>query len=54
MTYRAPQHSTLTRALLIALVGLVQAPLALAQDDGSGEEKATTLDQITVTAQKRE
>ena len=54
MNYRAPQHSVLTRALLVALVGLVQAPLALAQDSGAGEEEASTLDQITVTAQKRE
>jgi iron complex outermembrane recepter protein len=54
MTYRAPQHSTLTRALLIALIGLAQAPLVLAQEAASGEEEATTLDQITVTAQKRE
>lgn len=54
MTYRAPQHSTLTRALLLALIGLVQAPLVLAQDAASGEEETTTLDQITVTAQKRE
>ncbi len=54
MKYRAPQHSVLTRALLVALVGLVQAPLALAQDSGAGEEEASTLDQITVTAQKRE
>ena len=53
MTYRAPQHSILTRALLLALIGLAQTPLALAQDADSGEEKATTLDQITVTAQKR-
>ena len=54
MNYRAPQHSVLTRALLVALVGLVQAPLALAQDSGAGEEEASTLDQIVVTAQKRE
>lgn len=53
MKYRAPQHSVLTRALLIALVGLVQAPLALAQDSGAGEEEAS-LDKIIVTAQKRE
>ncbi len=54
MKYRAPQHSILTRALLVALVGLVQAPLALAQDSGADEEEAATLDKITVTAQKRE
>ncbi len=55
MIYRAPQHSTLTRALLLALIGgLAHAPLVLAQEAGSGEEEATTLDQITVTAQKRE
>ncbi len=54
MIHRAPQHSTLTRALLLALIGLVQAPLVLAQDAASGEEETTTLDQITVTAQKRE
>ena len=54
MNYRAPQHSVLTRALLLALVGLVQAPLALAQDSGAGEEEASTLDKIIVTAQKRE
>jgi iron complex outermembrane recepter protein len=54
MIYRALQHTTLARALLLALVGMVQTPLALAQDAGSAEEKATTLDQITVTAQKRE
>jgi len=54
MKYRAPQHSVLTRALLLALVGLVQAPLALAQDSGAGEEESSTLDKIVVTAQKRE
>lgn len=54
MKYRAPQHSVLTRALLVALVGLVQAPLALAQGSGADEEEASTLDKITVTAQKRE
>ena len=54
MNYRAPQHSILTRALLLALVGLVQAPLALAQDSAAGEEEASTLDKIVVTAQKRE
>lgn len=54
MKDRALQHSTLARALVIALVGLVQAPLALAQDSGSGEEEAGTLDKIIVTAQKRE
>lgn len=54
MKYRAPQHSVLTRALLVALVGLVQAPMALAQDSGAGEEEASTLDKIMVTAQKRE
>ncbi len=54
MTYRAPQHSTLARALLISLFGLIHAPLTLAQDPGESEEKATTLDQIIVTAQKRE
>ena len=54
MNYRAPQHSRLTRALLLALVGLVQAPLVLAQDSGAGEEEASTLDKIIVTAQKRE
>lgn len=53
MNYRAPQHSVLTRALLVALVGMVQAPLALAQDGSAGEEEAT-LDKIVVTAQKRE
>ncbi len=54
MNYRAPQHSILTRALLVALVGLVHAPLALAQDSGADEEEASTLDKIVVTAQKRE
>lgn len=54
MKDRALQHSTLARALVIALVGLVQAPLVLAQDSGSGEEEAGTLDKIIVTAQKRE
>lgn len=55
MKDRALQHSTLARALLIALVGLVQAPLAMAQDkSGPAEEEAGTLDQIIVTAQKRE
>ncbi len=55
MKDRALQHSTLARALLIALVGLVQAPLAMAQDNsGTAEEEAGTLDQIIVTAQKRE
>ena len=54
MIHRAPQHSTLTRALLLVLIGLVQAPLVLAQDAAPGEEEPTTLDQITVTAQKRE
>lgn len=54
MTYRAPQHTTLTRALLLAMIGLAQTPLALAQDAGAGKEEAATLDQITVTAQKRE
>jgi iron complex outermembrane receptor protein len=54
MKDRALQHSTLARALLIALVGLAHAPLALAQDSGTAEEEAGTLDQIIVTAQKRE
>ena len=54
MKDRALQHSTLARALLIALVGLAQAPLAFAQDSASGEEEAGTLDKIIVTAQKRE
>ncbi|MFZ5635295.1 MAG: TonB-dependent receptor, partial [Pseudomonadota bacterium] len=55
MKDRALQHSTLARALLIALVGLAQAPLAMAQDNaGASEEEAGTLDKIVVTAQKRE
>jgi iron complex outermembrane recepter protein len=54
MIYRAPQHSKLTKALLLALIGLAQVPLALAQEAGAAEEEQATLDQITVTAQKRE
>jgi iron complex outermembrane recepter protein len=55
MAFRAPQHTTLARALLLVLIGLTQAPAALAQDsEQSGEEEAATLDSIIVTAQKRE
>lgn len=54
MIYRAPQHSKLTKALLLVLIGLAQVPLALAQEAGAAEEEPATLDQIKVTAQKRE
>jgi iron complex outermembrane receptor protein len=54
MIHRAPQHSKLTRALFIALIGFTQAPLVLAQEAGTADEEPATLDQITVTAQKRE
>ena len=56
MIDRAPRHATLARALMIALLGMAQAPLAFAQDaakNDAGDEPAT-LDQIKVTAQKRE
>jgi len=49
------QHSTLARALLLALMGLAQAPMALAQNSPAAEnDEPATLDQIVVTAQKRE
>jgi outer membrane receptor protein involved in Fe transport len=54
MKYNTLQVSTLSRALLIALVGLAQVPVALAQDSGAAEDEPGTLDQIIVTAQKRE
>jgi outer membrane receptor protein involved in Fe transport len=54
MRYNTLQVSTLSRALLIALVGLAQVPVALAQDSGAAEDEPGTLDQIIVTAQKRE
>ncbi len=54
MRHNTLQISTLSRALLIALVGLAQVPVALAQDSGAAEEEPGTLDQIIVTAQKRE
>jgi iron complex outermembrane recepter protein len=54
MIYRAPQHSKLTKALLLALIGLAQVPLALAQEPSAAEEEPATLDNIVVTAQKRE
>jgi outer membrane receptor protein involved in Fe transport len=49
----APRRTALTSAVLMVLIGLSQTPAALAQDAGTDEE-ATTLDKITVTAQKRE
>jgi iron complex outermembrane recepter protein len=48
-----PRRTALTSAVLMVLIGLSQAPAALAQDSGNDEE-ANTLDKITVTAQKRE
>lgn len=51
MTQRTPHRTVLTRAVLMALIGLSQAPAVLAQD---ADEEANTLDKITVTAQKRE
>jgi outer membrane receptor protein involved in Fe transport len=54
MRHNTLQVSTLSRALLIALVGLAQVPVALAQDSGAAEDEPGTLDQIIVTAQKRE
>ncbi len=52
-TIRTPQRTTLNRAVLMVLIGLSSAPAAWAQD-ASAEEEASTLDMITVTAQKRE
>lgn len=54
MIYRAPQHSKLTKALLLALIGLAQVPLAIAQEAGPEGDEPATLDNIVVTAQKRE
>lgn len=54
MRHDTLQVSTLSRALLIAIVGLAQVPMALAQDSGAAEDEPGTLDQIIVTAQKRE
>jgi outer membrane receptor protein involved in Fe transport len=54
MRHNTLQVSTLSRALLIALVGLAQVPVALAQNSGAAEDEPGTLDQIVVTAQKRE
>ena len=53
MANRAPQHSRLAKGLLFAMVTLVYAPGALAQQ-ASQEEEPAALDQIIVTAQKRE
>ncbi|TXH70937.1 MAG: TonB-dependent receptor [Lysobacteraceae bacterium] len=54
MAFRAPQRTTLAQALLLALIGSAMAPTVIAQDSGKDDEEAATLDQITVTAQKRE
>jgi iron complex outermembrane recepter protein len=54
MFNRAPQHSKLTKALLLALIGLAQVPLAIAQEAGPEGDEPATLDNIVVTAQKRE
>jgi outer membrane receptor protein involved in Fe transport len=54
MNRHAPQRTRLSHALLIAMVGLMQAPLALAADPAGDDDQAATLDKITVTAQKRE
>lgn len=54
MNRHAPQRTRLSHALLIAMVGLMQAPLALAAEPAGEDDQAATLDKITVTAQKRE
>ena len=54
MAFRAPQRTTLAQALLLVLIGSAMAPTVIAQDSGKDDEEAATLDQITVTAQKRE
>ena len=54
MNRHAPQRTRLSHALLIAMVGLMQAPLALADEPAGDDDQAATLDKITVTAQKRE
>ncbi len=48
----APRHNALARAVLMVLIGVSPASVVYAQD--AGDEEATTLDKITVTAQKRE
>ena len=54
MTRHAPQRTRLSHALLIGMIGLMQAPLALADEPAGDDDQAATLDKITVTAQKRE
>lgn len=51
-TTNAPRHNALARAVLMVLIGVSPASVVYAQD--AGDEEATTLDKITVTAQKRE
>ncbi|MCC7248374.1 MAG: TonB-dependent receptor [Lysobacter sp.] len=48
----APRQHALARAVLMVLIGVSPASVVYAQD--GGDEEATTLDKITVTAQKRE
>jgi len=54
MNRHVPQRTPLSHALLIAMMALVQAPLALAQEPAAEDDQAATLDRIVVTAQKRE
>lgn len=55
MAASVPQHTRLARAVLMAMVGIALAPAAFAQSsDKPADDEATTLDSITVTAQKRE
>ncbi len=54
MHRHVPQRTRLSHALLIAMIGLGQAPLALAADPAGEDDQAAPLDRLTVTAQKRE
>ena len=60
MIQHAPQRTRLAHALLLALMGIAQAPIAMAQnaakvENAAKEEKEPeTLDKIVITAQKRE
>jgi len=54
MSYRKSHLSTLTKAILLALVSLAPAHAVVAQEAEAKKDEVITLDEMIVTAQKRE